>query len=244
MENSVIQILFDDGIQVSYDNLDELAKCSKIPRATLRHLIAAKKKIPGVLCITINPKQTEQTDSKANKAVVQYDEYGNKIQTFKNASEAQRQTGISNIYKALSGLIDTAGGYVWKYTSEFAEDKIEHSSVIVLLSDKCEILGVYNTLKEAADDTCIDVDNVTDSIRALNKTQVGYFIRLNDKQSEIIELHKNGSINKIYKKLCHVRLKTGLTNSQICNSYTRNSYIGDVKYIRLESLIENIRHEQ
>lgn len=241
MEDCKIQILFEDGLSVEYDNLGELAASTKIPKSKLRHIIASKKRIPGVLRLTvISPRASLMSDVE----VVQYDELGNEVKRYKNANEAQAQTGINNIYKALNGTVNTAGGYIWKYVDNTIIEPQCSRAEIILLSETCEIIGTYRNAKEAADDTCLEKQDIERSMLELSKTEIGFFIKINSKNNELIELHKNGCISKIYKKLCFARLKTGLTNSQIGNSYSRNAYIGDVKYIRLETLLESIRNEQ
>lgn len=240
MCNSKIKILFDDGIEVTYDSLDELAMCSHIPRTMLRHLIAAKKKIPGVLCITVYQQQNNAfIDSNE---IIQYDEIGNEIHRYKNANEARIETGISNIYKALDGSINTAGGFIWKYANESAAANTDKTKII-LLSNNCEIIGQYNNIEDATNDTCVSEQDIENSMLHYTRTDAGFFIALNGINKEIIELDKNGFINSIYKKLNDACTNTGLSKNKICNSYSRGSYVGNTKYIRLETLLESIYNE-
>lgn len=48
--------------------------------------------------------------------VAQYDSNGNEINRFASIAEAERFTGIwkTNIHRALKGLTNKAGGYIWK----------------------------------------------------------------------------------------------------------------------------------
>lgn len=49
------------------------------------------------------------------KSVKQYDNQGNIINTFDSISEAERITGIKNLWYVCSGKRKSAGGYYWKY---------------------------------------------------------------------------------------------------------------------------------
>jgi hypothetical protein len=50
-----------------------------------------------------------------SKPVHQFDLNNNYIQTYPSVSEAQRQTGITNISTCALNKIKTAGGFKWKY---------------------------------------------------------------------------------------------------------------------------------
>lgn len=60
--------------------------------------------------------------SDGDKAITQYTKSGEKVQSYKSASEASRCTGIArcNISTAArgNGKYKTAGGYIWKYEKE------------------------------------------------------------------------------------------------------------------------------
>lgn len=57
----------------------------------------------------------------ASKAVVQLDFDGNCVQSFANAHEAERKTGIrnGNIGRCCRGRAKSAGGYKWQYAIEY-----------------------------------------------------------------------------------------------------------------------------
>ena len=61
---------------------------------------------------------TEERASRKEKEVTQYSLDGNFIQSFKSVKEAHNMTGISydGIRKAATGIQNTSGGFIWKYT--------------------------------------------------------------------------------------------------------------------------------
>jgi hypothetical protein len=66
-----------------------------------------------------NTDRTQGIDKQQNKAVVQFDTYGNKINEFFSASEANRKTGISrpDISVCCTKFVRKSG-YYWRFKSE------------------------------------------------------------------------------------------------------------------------------
>ena len=62
-------------------------------------------------------KKRASANSPCNKAVVQYTKEGEVIATFRSASEAERQTGVSHphIARVCRNKAKYAGGYIWRY---------------------------------------------------------------------------------------------------------------------------------
>lgn len=56
--------------------------------------------------------------SKTRKPICQYDLNGNFIKQYVGVNEAQRQTGIYNISKCLTGKKSNVCGFIWKYKKE------------------------------------------------------------------------------------------------------------------------------
>ena len=57
-------------------------------------------------------------ENKMGRTIYQYDKEGNFIQKWNSIKEAQEYYDIENIGKVCSGLIDSSGGYIWKYCSD------------------------------------------------------------------------------------------------------------------------------
>lgn len=72
-----------------------------------------------------NPNENISYCNKRYKAVVQLDLDKNFIAEYKNAREAERQTGVlhQNINVCCKNPKRTAGGYKWMYTEEYYENK-------------------------------------------------------------------------------------------------------------------------
>ena len=64
----------------------------------------------------LNPRKN-YTSKIHKKEVIQFDKFGNQINTFKSLTEAAQQTGINlgNIGQVCNNKRKTAGGYIWKY---------------------------------------------------------------------------------------------------------------------------------
>jgi group I intron endonuclease len=52
------------------------------------------------------------------KPVIQFDHAGNFIKEYSSASQAKRETGITAISHACTGLYKQAGGFIWKYKND------------------------------------------------------------------------------------------------------------------------------
>lgn len=52
------------------------------------------------------------------KAVLQFDHAGNFIREYPSASQAKRETGVSAVSHACTGLYSQAGGFIWKYKND------------------------------------------------------------------------------------------------------------------------------
>lgn len=62
-----------------------------------------------------------ENGAKASKPIIQFDADGNLLASFKNAHEAERETGVrnGNISKCCNGKAKSAGGYKWQYAIDY-----------------------------------------------------------------------------------------------------------------------------
>ena len=62
--------------------------------------------------------------SKTRKPIYQYDLNGNFIKKYLGVNEAQRETGINNISRCLTGKKPSVCGFIWKYESEVKNNEL------------------------------------------------------------------------------------------------------------------------
>lgn len=113
--------------------------------------------------------------------ICKYSLEGKFIEIFNGINEAQSQTKISNISRALMSEYGQAGGYIWKYDNGDYSD-IEpykgnkHNEKIVKKLDKYskDVLGIYQSLTEAEKDTGINFKQIWKSCNGQQKTAGGY----------------------------------------------------------------------
>lgn len=112
--------------------------------------------------------RNKRVSVKNGKPVIQYDKYGQFVKEYHSANEAHRQTKIdcSSITACCRGKLHSAGGYIWKYTSECLGDnrhselpqdacKIGNGKKVIQFTDNGTIVGVYDSAREAARQTGI-----------------------------------------------------------------------------------------
>ena len=92
----------------------------------------------------------------SERAVIQYDLQGNKIENFKSIAAAAKSTGIAytSILKVCQKKGHTAGGFRWSYFEEPLEIRKIISGtkkkILQISKDTNEIIQIFNSLTEAA----------------------------------------------------------------------------------------------
>lgn len=106
-----------DGVKKSWDRVSEEEKQSRISNM--------QKSLVGLLVGDKNPMRKKEhavkvTGYKNGRAssVCQYDKDNNFIAEYETVKSAFLHTGVNNISAACRGLINHAGGYIWKYKSK------------------------------------------------------------------------------------------------------------------------------
>jgi hypothetical protein len=122
----------------------------------------------------------EYSNHRIGKPVTQYTLERKKLKVYPTIEEAARATGLTaaNIQKNVNGHNKTAGGYVWKFSSEkemntleafprtYTERKSTAGKEVIQYSIDGKKLSVYNSISAAAKACKLHVSNIS---AALNK---------------------------------------------------------------------------
>ncbi|HSH25528.1 MAG TPA: NUMOD1 domain-containing DNA-binding protein [Massilibacterium sp.] len=157
------------------------------------------------------------TERKLKNEIYQYDLDGNFIKSWVNVTTASIKTDISlrNIFGALSGEQNSAGGYQWFYIKKEIVDKVLSPNELVAVKTRKkvvkysldgDILKVYNSCNEASLDNNICKQSITIACRLKSKTAAGFQWRyFSDNIPELPPIEQNNIINrgghkkKVYK---------------------------------------------
>lgn len=140
------------------------------------------------LCNEKKPREIDMSlFSGANhpnaKKIVQYDLEGNLIKIWNTAKEVEDELHIedSNIGLSCKGKRKTVGGFIWKYYGdELTEEEIilrnkhQKESPVVQCSLSGELIGVFNSIKEASLRTSIYHNSISRCCLGYQKTAGGY----------------------------------------------------------------------
>lgn len=113
-------------------------------------------------------EEVERWDDVSRKTVSQYDLEGHLVQLFKSRTEAAKAVGItsSSIRAVIRGKIHTAGGFIWREGKESPScinvPTIRRPVRIAQYSPEGELIHVFSSIKEAADNLKISTNVVAD----------------------------------------------------------------------------------
>ena len=116
----ILQYDKDNNLIQIYETLEDAAAASGVAKSTISNVCHGKGKSGGGFLWkyedNLNPRKN-YTSKIHKKEVIQFDKFGNQINTFKSLTEAAQQTGINlgNIGQVCNNKRKTAGGYIWKY---------------------------------------------------------------------------------------------------------------------------------
>lgn len=106
----------------TYNYIIEAARDNKVDKGNISSCCIGKVKSCGGYVWryykdSFNKFNTPETQ---NINILQIDIYGNYINIFTSQAEASRKTGTcaSNINRVLKGYAKSAGGFLWRYTTE------------------------------------------------------------------------------------------------------------------------------
>ena len=234
-----IQLTHKDGGIILCDNINEAATLLKVAESKIRLALSTKLQRKKI----VKDYTLHWVVVKPERSVIQYDFCGRIIKKYHNVNDAYGQSRIYKMYNLLKQKDRRAKGFFWSYAVIYI---MEEEQNVIAINKKCEIVGMYNSINNAADDLCI---LNTEAFKAAMTTEPidGIFIILLDSTvKQLIELDTDGNITNVYARLKDVVKQTGLTRNQICYSYLANNHIAanSRRYIRLESLIFANYHEQ
>lgn len=137
------------------------------------------------------------------KAVAQYDLFGNYIDTYISAREAEKITGCSykHISSVCNGKRKTCGGYLWRFVESGNSDiennclsvnsyvEVQNSKSVAYISDCGGIIKAFPTITEAARFYNISIRGVSDVCKGKISQTHGMRFRFL-KREELYELYQ------------------------------------------------------
>jgi hypothetical protein len=133
----------------------------------------------------------EYSQHRIGKPVTQYTKEGKKIKVYPTIEAAARATGLTsaNIQKNVSGSNKTAGGYVWKFSTDsevkrlgtLPEIHIERAALpgkeVIQYSLEGKKLATYKSISEAARVCKLPASNISFVVDKFNLSAAGYVWR-------------------------------------------------------------------
>ncbi len=98
-----------------YADIQEASDDTLIEISQIRAAIARNKSINGILFAWRSEDNRGKHTNKFAKAILQLNRDGEKVAEYNSAYQANKETGVGNIYKCLNGTLKSAGGFIWKY---------------------------------------------------------------------------------------------------------------------------------
>lgn len=89
----------------------------------------------------------------------------------------------------------------------------------IFLINAHHVIGEYNTLREASEDTLIEVSNIELALRDRLKTSAGYFIKTVTvhKAKPVMQISlDSGTIIDVFSSIYEAKKKTGIMNITNC----------------------------
>lgn len=124
----------------------------------------------------IKQKEERQKKAVAEKIIIQYSLYGEKIREWSSIKEASQALNITDagICYALRGVKNSAGGYVWKYKGEKSKLFKNTITKIVQYTKNGEFVNSFLTATEAEQKTGINNSHISAVCRGQRKSAGGY----------------------------------------------------------------------
>lgn len=226
-----IQLMHKDGSIVLCNSISEVAVLLKVAESKIRLALNTKLRYKKI----VKDYTLCWVTTKLEKSVIQYDFNGLIVKKYHNVNDAYGQSRIYKMYDLLKQKDRRAKGFFWSYAGI---DIMNEEQNIIAINKKCEIIGVYNSINNIAEDLCILNTEAFKAMMTMKPINDIYIVLLDSPIRQLIELDTDGNITDIYAKLKDAVEKTGLTRNQICYSYIANSLTTNShKFIRLESLL-------
>ena len=179
----VIQLDLDGNYITEYHSMGEAGRVTGISEGQICNAIKTHKSAGGYMWIhkeNYNPDEVVAYTNDGYVAVVQISKNGDYIAEYCNVREAERQTGVlhQNIGVCCKEKHRTAGGYFWRYLSEYDPNEIfkykPHERVVVQLDLDYNFIAEYSSIVNAANATGFLKTSIRSCCAKINKTLHGY----------------------------------------------------------------------
>lgn len=179
----VVQLDMDGNYITEYHSMGEAGRVTGISEGQICTAIKTRKSAGGYMWIhkeNYNPDEVVAYTNDRFVSVVQIDKDGNYIAEYCNVREAERHTGVlhQNIGKCCREKHRTAGGYFWRYLSEYDPNEVfeykPHERVVVQLDLDYNFIAEYSSIVNAANATGFLKTSIRSCCAKINKTLHGY----------------------------------------------------------------------
>ena len=183
IRKDVIQLDMDGKYIAEYHSMGEASRVVGISEGQICNAIKTHKSAGGYMWIhkeNYNPNEVITYVNSRFVPVVQIDKCGNYVAEYFNVNEAKRQTGVlpQNISKCCREKHRTAGGYFWRYLSEYDPNEVfeykPHERAVVQLDLDNNLIAEYSSIVNAANATGFLKTSIRSCCAKINKTLHGY----------------------------------------------------------------------
>lgn len=185
----------------------------------------------------------EYSGHRIGKPVTQHTLEGKRLKVYPTIEAAARATGLTaaNIQKNVNGHNKTAGGYVWKFSSEKEVNKLEAlpstymerkptvGKRVIQYSIDGKKLAVYNSISAAAKTCDINVSNISFALDRANLSAGGYVWRTKgniyrgalartprpNEGKSVTQYDMNGNKIRTYASTRQAQQETGIASGSI-----------------------------
>lgn len=98
-----------------YKDIQEASDDTLIEIQCIRKAINSKTSINGFIFSWQTEELRGKHTNKFAKSILQINKDGEIVAEYSSTYQANKETGIGNIYKCLNGNLKSAGGFIWKY---------------------------------------------------------------------------------------------------------------------------------
>lgn len=177
----IMQYDMKGNLIAEYDNIQQAIKNTQISESVIRGVCQKRYKTAKNYIFKYKDDKTEIntliSEALKNKhykiQVYQYDLSGKLIHIWNSVKEANINSGITNISRALNQS-KPCGNYIWRTFDKDFYDNLDLNSIIIQLSKDNKILNYYSSFLEAAKALGKNQGNVISRACKNNKMAYGY----------------------------------------------------------------------
>jgi len=129
-------------------------------------------------------RETLISKNHCGEEILQYTKFGEFVRKFQSGAEAQRITGINNIYACANGKISHAGGYIWvkppmtykEWVKNYSGNFREKERIVEKFDKNGNFIEEYRSVSDAARKNNLNISNIASCCRGVKhvKTAGGY----------------------------------------------------------------------